>query len=164
MTTISFKTIPDFPDYFINADGIVLRRTPNGNLRTIKPWLNMKHLMITLKNEAGTKAFYLHRMILIHFGPKPPKHLPLALHRDDNPFNNALDNLIWGDKRMNSQMAVENGKLMDYDLKVYLTKAEADQVVRDYASGQSMRAIAKQFGCSRWTVSNIVHGRVAKFL
>ena len=164
MTTIAFKIIPDYPEYFLDANGVVLRRTPNGNLRTIKPWLSNTHLMVTLKNGVGSKAFYLHRMTLIHFGPKQPKHLPLALHRDDNPFNNALDNLVWGDKKMNGQMALENGKLMDHHLKTYLTKDDASAALSDYRAGLSMAKVAKKYGCSRWTISNIVHGRTAKFL
>lgn len=164
MTTIAYKTIQDFPDYLINSAGDVLRRTQSGNLRTIKPWLNRTHYAVTLTNQDCKKVFYLHRLVLIAFGPKQPKHLPLALHKDDDTSNNDLSNLIWGDKRMNAQMAVSNGRLCAAELRVYLTKDEAEQVRQAHDSGLSMSRIAKQFGCSRWTISNIVNGRVAKFL
>lgn len=164
MTSIVFKPIKDYPDYVINSAGVILRRTSTGNLRTIKPWFNRTHYAVSLTNDDGKKVFYLHRLVLITFGPKQPKHLPLALHKDDDTSNNDLSNLTWGDKRMNAQMAVKNGRICAAELRVYLTKDEADELVDLYNRGQSMARLAKQFGCSRWTVSNIVNGRVAKFL
>lgn len=163
-TMIAYTTIAGFPDYEISHCGNVRRLLKNGSYREIKGWQNDRYTMITLSKNREKTVIYLHRLVLINFGPKQPEHLPLALHLDDDPTNNTIDNLVWGDKRMNSQMAITNGKLMDHRLKIFLTKDESDQVIRDYASGRSMRSIAKSLGCSRWTVSRIVHGRTAKFL
>jgi len=40
-----------------------------------------------------------------------PNDLPLVCHKDDNPYNNDIDNLYWGTKVDNGLDASRNGKL-----------------------------------------------------
>lgn len=162
MTT--YTTIHDFPKYQISNMGDVRRVKKDGSYRIINPWKNQRHLMVTLTDKWEKKVYYVHRLVQVHFGPEQPEDLPLVLHRDDDPTNNRLDNLVWGNKVMNAQMAVKNGRLRPHAEHVFLTKAQADEALDLYESGWSMKAVAQHFGCSRWTISNIVHGRTAKFL
>jgi hypothetical protein len=54
------------------------------------------------------KPVYLHRLILTTFlGPAPPGR-PFALHNDDNPSNNRLDNLRWGSSSDNGRDQARN--------------------------------------------------------
>jgi hypothetical protein len=103
-------------------------------------------------------------LVLIHHGPEQPENAPNALHRDDDKTHNCLQNLGWGDAKTNGQMAVLNGKLVDFHLKTFLTKEEGQAAKAAVLAGESMKQVAKRFGCSRWTVSNIVHDKIQKFL
>lgn len=51
----------------------------------------------------------IHRLVLITFVGPPPAGRPNALHRDDDPKNNRLDNLRWGTLSDNSGDSVSNG-------------------------------------------------------
>ncbi len=164
MTTAqaTFASIPGFPLYEISDQGDIRRILKSGAYRPIKPYLNDKHRMVSLVGENGTKSHYLHRLVMITFGPPQPDNRPLVLHLNDNPEVNHLDNLIWGNKRMNGAMAVLNGRLRPHDEKVFLNMEEAQWVRALYAAGQSQTGIAKQLGCSRYTVRNVVFNRIQR--
>lgn len=69
------------------------------------------HLTVCLYDERGVQTqLHIHRLVLLAFTPGPPQGKPLVLHRDDNPANNSLANLRWGDKRDNARDAVANGR------------------------------------------------------
>lgn len=159
---MTYVSIPDFDNYQVSNLGTVRKKLKNGGYRVINPWLSDSHYSVTLVNETGRKVFYIHRLVLIAFGPPMPADRPLCMHLDDNPANNCIQNLMWGDKRMNAMMAVSNGRLCPAELRVFLTREEAEAVREEYAAGKSMQQIATLFGCSRWTISNIVHNRTAR--
>jgi plasmid maintenance system antidote protein VapI len=163
MTTLTYKTVVDYPNYEISTAGDIRKVTVNG-YRVMSTRVFEKHLMVSLTNDEGRKTMPVHRLVLKAHGPEQPEHLPLALHLDDDRENNSIENLCWGDKKMNAQMAIQNGCLVDHHLKRFLSKAEADDVLALYVDGVSMKKLAVKFGCSRWTISNIVHNRVQKFL
>lgn len=48
------------------------------------------------------KKYDVHRQVAIAFLPNP-YDLPLVCHRDDNTFNNDIDNLYWGTHRENQR-------------------------------------------------------------
>jgi len=68
------------------------------------------HHSVTLVGEDGAHTtLAVHRLVLLaHVGP-PPSGKPFGLHRDDDPHNNALHNLCWGDRPANSYDSVRNG-------------------------------------------------------
>jgi hypothetical protein len=163
-TSTFFNTIKDFPNYQISNCGIVRRIRADGSYRLLNPFWKDRHLAVHLTNEWGSQRLYVHRLVLVTYGPSQPDHLPFALHHDDDATNNHIDNLTWGDRKMNAQMAAKNGRLTPYSQRTFLNRDEAQQVRVRYNNGSSMIQIAKQFGCSRWTVSDIVNNRTAKFL
>lgn len=160
----TFSQIEDFPSYYVSDHGNVGRVRKDGSYRLLTPWLNEKHFAVSLHNEWGRQNFYVHRLVLIGHGPEQPEELPLALHINDDKSNNHIANLCWGNKSMNARMAIENGCHNSKKPQVFLTVAQANVVKDDYRAGVSTYKLADRFGCSRWTISNIVNGRVAKFL
>lgn len=68
-----------------------------------------KHGMVSLSKHGIVKSHPVHRLVLEAFVGPPPKDKPLALHRDDNKRNNALDNLYWGSSSDNAFDRVTNG-------------------------------------------------------
>lgn len=164
MSNTIFNTIKDYPKYQISNCGIVRRVRADGSYRLLNAFWKDRHLAVRLSNEWGSQRLYIHRLVLVAYGPSQPAHLPMALHFDDDATNNHIDNLTWGNHSMNAKMAVKNGCLVPYHMRKFLTKDEASAALTEYHSGSSMTAVAKKYGCSRWTVSDIVHRRTAKFL
>lgn len=156
----AFVKITDYPAYEINVSGEVRRILQSGETRILKPFSNGHHYLVRLYNDLGSRCVRVHRLVMQTFGPAEPAGKPLVLHRDDNAANNHLCNLLWGDKRENAVMASMNGCLSSP--KHYITWSEAGTIRARYNAGLSMAKIATEIGCSRWTVSNIVHDRVAR--
>lgn len=71
------------------------------------------HHQVKLYKDGNTKYPYVHRMVLEAFVGPPPKEKPNALHCDDDPSNNKLENLRWGSQSENRNDAVRNGR--DYN-------------------------------------------------
>ncbi|WP_051233125.1 HNH endonuclease [Pseudonocardia asaccharolytica] len=51
----------------------------------------------------------VHRLVLLAFVGEPPDDKPNALHRDDDPANNCVENLYWGTRSENTDDSVRNG-------------------------------------------------------
>ena len=156
----TYLPVDGYELYEVSDFGQVRKKLKSGGYRYLTPWVNDKHFVTTFHKDGKAKNFYLHRIVLQQHGGEQPDDMPLALHLDDDPSNNQISNLVWGSKTTNAQMAIQNGKLCPHALKTFLTRRQAEQVRDLRATGKySMRELAKQFGCSRWTISNIVHNR-----
>lgn len=58
------------------------------------------HLQVNLSRNNIHRTFWVHKLVLIAFqGPRPDG--AEGLHRDGNPANNALTNLVWGSRSEN---------------------------------------------------------------
>lgn len=68
------------------------------------------HHVAPLVDEQGVHTRTpVHRLVLSTFVGPPPPGRPFGLHKDDDPDNNRLENLYWGDRRANSHDSVRNG-------------------------------------------------------
>lgn len=69
------------------------------------------HLRVKVNNT----AILVHRMVAEAFiGPQPPGK-PLVLHWDDDPSNNNVSNLRWGDRRDNATDLYRNRTVRSYN-------------------------------------------------
>lgn len=67
------------------------------------------HLRITLHGEGATRSRqFIHRIVAEAFIPNPDG-LEMVLHYDDNPLNNNVSNLRWGNHQSNMQDMIRNG-------------------------------------------------------
>lgn len=83
-------------------------------------------------------------------------------HRDGNPTNNALSNLEWASKSENALHGFRIGKRLpttgERNGQAKLTEAQAKAILSAPAE-RGHGVLAKQFGISRQTVSDIRRGR-----
>lgn len=106
-----WKQIPGFPRYFVSDRGrvksvmrecwrgcvfhharsVILAQTTGGRAK------NYKRVM--LQHPKRRHAYVHHLMAEAFLGPRPEGLM--VLHRDDNGFNNTLDNLRYGDRDEN---------------------------------------------------------------
>lgn len=90
--------------------------TMNRRAKLLSPNIHHRsgHLSVQLTGDAGLKRVWVHRLVLEAFvGPCPEgSH---ALHFDDNPKNNSLENLSWGTSSQNAHDRVRNGRNANYN-------------------------------------------------
>lgn len=91
-------------------------RNPHGTQtwkpgRTLKPTPHRQgYRMVTLIDESGKRrAIKVPRVVLLTFVGPPPLGKEDALHENDDPTNDHLGNLRWGDQSENSHDSVKNG-------------------------------------------------------
>lgn len=98
-------SIKDFPDYYINTQGQVMR---DGNI--LKPHVYNKygHAQVRLYKDRKQHPLEIHRLLAETFIPNPNDY-PIVRHLDDNASNNSLDNLAWGTYKDNTKDSIRNG-------------------------------------------------------
>ncbi|BCS83116.1 HNH endonuclease [Cotonvirus japonicus] len=101
---VKWKTIPNFPNYKISRDGVVMNAKTNYVLK--KPLTNGYH-MVNINNMHGEKRFYVHRLVALTFIPNP-KNLPLVDHIDNVKTNNWVTNLRWVTVSENTRSYYDN--------------------------------------------------------
>jgi len=87
------------------------------------------HCSVMLYKEGDQKVFSLHRLLAEAFIPNP-ENLDCVVHKDRNPFNNNLDNLMWSRKEsipsnLSQRLAPTNTKINEETiLKIKEQKAQ----------------------------------------
>jgi hypothetical protein len=93
-------------------------------LKQIKRSKSKKYYCVWLKNKDGIfKQESVHRVIAKVFIPNP-ENLPQVNHKDENPANNAVDNLEWCTQEYN----LSYGTLLERNLQTIPKTWEAHQV------------------------------------
>lgn len=76
--------------------------------RILKPGMNRRHRHVALCDGYQCKSYRVHRLVMEAFvGPLPEGKE--VRHRDDNPDNNQLSNLVYGTRSENLLDRVRNG-------------------------------------------------------
>lgn len=82
-------------------------RTPGGLLKS--GLTTDGYRLVTLTQEGKCRQFKIHHLVAAAFlGPSPPG--ALVRHLNDDPLDNAPENLAYGNKRDNALDAVNNGR------------------------------------------------------
>ena len=72
--------------------------------------LRSGHKRVKLSNDTNCKMALVHRLVLEAFIGPAPEGKPLALHNNDIPDDNRIENLRWGSYRDNQMDRVRNGR------------------------------------------------------
>jgi len=140
--------ITDFPGYFITRTGEVWSERRNGRcpctgpLRRVRPktsgtWYRYPRVVLYKNSKRCTKN--VHRLLAETFIPKPPG-ATLVRHLDDDPTNNDLTNLAWGQELDNKMDKVRNQtpfggqKLMPVDVIFMRERRRRGAKVKDLAT------------------------------
>jgi len=100
---------------------------------------------------------YVHRLVAAAFiGPCPPGQE--VLHDDDNPANNALNNLKYGTHRKNQGDMAARGRSKQGEVHgaSVLTNADAASIRRNWEHGERVTDLAIRFGTSKAVISRII--------
>ena len=149
-----FKPIPSCPKYQASACGQI-----KGPKKLLKLYLSARGYL-TFRYPTGgagkSKAFYVHRAVAEAWGLNIKNKV--INHIDHNKLNNRIDNLETCSQAENLKAYItfygkhQNQKYTDADKK---------KMIQLRNLGLSYRAIAKQIGCDKTTVSNFIGSQKA---
>jgi len=168
-----WRQIPDFPFYeasnlgqirsisreAIRKNGMPMRLS--GKVLKPNP-LRKGHRCVNLYRDGEAITMYVHRLVAITFIGPPDGHRLHVAHWDGDPSNNRVDNLRWVTPAENSADSIRLGRNKrpagESHFRAKLNKDVIDAMRQLSASGQSFRAIGRQFGISHNTASAAIRG------
>jgi len=144
----------------IREDGTLIKRK-TGEVQ--KQWTNQRgYKCINIRIGGKQKKFLVHRLVASVHSPNP-ENKPCVDHVDNNPANNAAENLRWVTHAENMRYAAESGlcglgKLggpMKHDsgrdrwVRTHISPSRCDDMRRWHKNGVgSIAMIAREFGVS----------------
>lgn len=117
----NWKEIPGWEGYYEVSDTGKIRsrdrviKSVTGQSYVVKGQPMKLHLsdggyLWTYGSKFGVqKRIWVHRAVLEAFKEKRPNGM-VAMHIDNNPLNNRLENLMWGTQKMNICQSVRDGR------------------------------------------------------
>lgn len=155
-----WRAVPGHEGYYASADGRILS-TKRKQPREIRPIISKDgHRYVFMYGESGMKKVWLHRAVLSAYRGEEEKALECR-HLDDNPANNHVSNLEWGDRKQNTADKKRNGGI-PYGERSGSHKVNAAQVMeirQRYADGESLADLGPAFGISKNAALEIVKGK-----
>lgn len=164
--------IPGYPGYYTTPEGDIMKRVPPSSAddveRVVCPSLHKGdkrgHLNVRIKGVPGTaKEPYVHRLVAMTHIPNP-EGKPMVCHKDDDPSNNCVDNLYWGDGKDNAADCRRNGHfhaVTPEEREIGLQKmrkrtwAEKDGVRKEY---DSLNDAVRDTGVQQGNACKVIHG------
>lgn len=112
--------IEGYPGYHVTTDGRIFTRKK----MTSKGWILGKvwrekstkfkpktgYILTKLCRGKERKSMRVHRLVAMAYILNPdPKHFDFVCHKDNNRTNNCVENLYWGNHRVNMDQMVKDG-------------------------------------------------------
>jgi hypothetical protein len=149
--------IPSYPGYEVSDSGCVRSRRTGKLLSLSTKRGKHPYQRAHLCQEGKARYVLVHRLVLESFvGPCPDGMQ--ALHLDNNPRNNRLDNLRWGTAKENHSTIDRRGTANG---RCKLTPKKVSDI---RASKEQHSTLSTRFGVSATTIQNIRNRRLWKHL
>ena len=151
-----WKSIEWYESYEVSNLGNVrsLNYRNTGKVRNLVPKVNnYGRLWVDLKG----KAFLIHRLVAEAFIPND-KQLPQINHKDENPKNNAVENLEWctGKENISAYLANHKSGRTRTILKPVNQIDETGKIVRRW---NCPRDIVSEMGVNQWSITQCCDGK-----
>jgi hypothetical protein len=100
------------------------------------------------------------RGVALAFHGEPPTDEHEAAHQDSDGMNNTPGNLVWATRAEISELCVVNGASPagSRQGRHKVVEAQIPPIIERYASGESMVALAQEYGVSKSTIALITRG------
>lgn len=163
-----WKNIPGYPGYQASNLGNIRSFWFYGNTNTLSETPHLMHpssepkhgyLIVNMKNAEGKRGTRLiHRLVLMAFRGNSKQY---ALHKNDNPKDNTIDNLYWGSQKQNVDDQKRNGKFL-YGEKCPWSKLTKKDIIdiKEYSrTGFTHSELAKAYEVSRSLITMIINNK-----
>ena len=151
---MTFKSIPGYPRYEINEEGVV--RNINRQF-VLKQQRIARYHSVTLFNDTGNHTCYIHHLVALTFISERPNGMWIR-HLDGNPSNNSLSNLRYG-----SQLDNASDRALHGTWGQSLTERHVRVMRGLYKCGFTQVRLRKLFKLHSSTVSRIITGKTWKY-
>ena len=117
--------------------------------------------IVKLCKNGKAFTFTVARLVATAFLPNPCGH-PCVLHKDDNPFNNKVENLEWGTYAENSRQAAQRHRIAHGEIHHAARLIDVDRKIgyKLLLSGVPVGEVAKRLGVSYQTISDLNQGKL----
>lgn len=143
----TFKTIKDFPNYEVNADGLVRNKKTQ---RILKPSPNgFGYYQVGLYRQGKRKYLRVNRLVALAFIPNPLGK-PHVNHINGRTTDNDVSNLEWCTQKENVRHAIDTGlKPTKY------TEKQIHEVCRLLQDKLTIKEVSAKTGASIATVQKV---------
>ena len=158
MMSESWKDVAGYEGlYQVSDQGNVRSRRRHGSSGGIlKPGRDGHgYLRVVLYREGEWKPILIHRLVAQAFIPNP-SNFPVINHKDENPANNAVDNLEWCTHRYNMNYGTCIARMAAKHLKVVLQYDKFGNLVKEWASASE---VERQTGFAQSNISDCCLGK-----
>jgi len=149
-----WRPVPSHPRYSVDLYGNV--RGVRGRL--MKPMRTDTGHLYILAASGRPRKLFVHRAVLLTFVGKPARGQE-ARHRDGNPTNNYVDNLVWGTRLENMADKQTHGTQSRGERHGTAKLSETDvRTIRRRVGKESLRDLAAEYGVSHTAIRRAANG------
>lgn len=110
-----FAEIEGYEGYYVTTDGRVWGKQKNDFLKQYKTGRIKNYLGVMLYDKGIGKTLRVHILVAKAFLPNP-QNKPQVNHKDENPENNAVNNLEWATAEENCNYGTRNYKIANQQI------------------------------------------------
>lgn len=152
-----WKPIEGFENYQVSTSGRVkslnYRRTKQEQI--LKPRDNGHgYLHVHLRKDGKNYWRYIHRLVAEAFLPNP-NNLPEINHKDENPYNNQIENICWTNHNGNINWGTHNERVAKANSKSVLQYSLDGTFIKEWAS---TREVERQLGFNQGNIGKCCRG------
>lgn len=130
-----------------------VRSLKYGKVHLLKPGTNgCGYFQVGFRRDGNRKLFLVHRLVAEAFIPNP-SNFPFINHKDENPANNAVNNLEWCTAKYNNNYGTCKAKRS----KAILQFNKSGNLVSEWPSASEAE---RQTGFARSSISNCCLGKL----
>lgn len=166
MADVDNKVIEEWRDiegyerqYMVSSLGRIksLNYHKTGTERILKPQRSTNgYLFVRLSKNGKVKNCNIHKLAAEAFIPNPDS-LTEINHKDEDKYNNSIDNLEWCDHTYNITYGTRNDRVADKLSKTVLQYTIDDKLVKEWPS---IMEIERKLGFRRGNISYCCQGKI----
>lgn len=144
-----WKAIAGHPNYEVSPRGVVRNATTKLQLSPMRTG----RAMVRLSTHPRIDRNVAHIVAEAFIGPRPSG--AVLMHIDDDPYNNAVENLRWGTQQDNARDMAQKGR---GGVQI-LSPEQVAEIRQRRAAGERGRTLAVIYGVSEQRICDIHKGR-----
>ena len=108
-----------YKGYFATEDGQIWSEKSHKFLsQSLRGEIDKSYLRVSLFIEGKKKTVDVHRLVAETFIPNPD-NLPVINHKDENKYNNNVNNLEWVTEKSNANYGTRNQKISEKNKEIF---------------------------------------------
>jgi hypothetical protein len=148
------KEIVGFENYIIYEDGRVFSKKSNKFLKPRKRGSRRPYMVVVLYDSSNSINATVHRLVAEAFIPNPG-FKPLVNHKDNNQFNNHVDNLEWATYSENTQHSYNETDRGRAFRKVVQINKKSGEIIEEF---ESLKQAQEETGINYTNISKVCNG------